>query len=465
MTPDDLRQARPLLDDFVQRFAPLLGDDSRPARAHAYLRGLLLDNDDNKTAEAIALEVYGDPSQVRMTQVFLANSPWLDAPIRSELADWVAVELGTPDGTLIIDESSFPKCGDKSVGVARQYCGETGKIDNCQVAVYVTYAGLWGHTLLDTRLYLPEEGWANDRPRCARAGVPHGVVFRTKPELGLELMRQVRDRLPHAWVTFDEGYGRDVGFLSGLEDLGERSIGEVPKDTRGWLVRPEVQAPGSSPKGRARTKPRVEPGQPAPQRVEDIAAALPASAWKRLAFREGSKGTQHSHFARVRFYPERDDLPGPEVWLMIERSCDQQPYVKYYVSNAASGCPLLEMAQGGHRRYPIEECFLRGKDELGLGDYEVQGWRGWHHHQTLVMLAMWFLLLQQRRLEKKSVAGMTLPDTRRLLQSVLRRAAPEDPEMHAIGISNWRQLRNLTARECHARTRARAWRKKLRDTG
>lgn len=401
MTPDDLRQAAPLLDDFVRRFAPHLGDDSRPARAHAYLRGLLLDNDDNKTAEAIALKVYGDPSQVRMTQVFLANSPWPDAPLRAELADWVAAELSAPDGTLIVDEGSFPKCGAKSVGVARQYCGATGKIDNCQVAVYVAYAGSGGHALLDTRLYLPEESWANDRPRRARAGVPEGVVFRTKPELGLELVGQVRDRLPHSWVTFDEGYGRDVGFVSGLEDLGERYIGEVPKDTRGWLVRPEVQEPGPSRTGRSRTKPRVKPGQPAPQRAEDIAVALPASAWKRLAFREGSKGTQHSHFARVRFYPERDDLPGPESWLVIERPCDQQPQVKYYLSNAAPACPLLEMAQAGHNRWPVEDCFLRGKDELGLGDYEVQGWRGWHHHQTLVMLALWFLVLQRRRLGGK----------------------------------------------------------------
>lgn len=400
MTPDNLCQARPLLDDFVRRFAPHLGDDSRPARAHAYLRGLLLDNDDNKTAEAIALKVYGDPAQVRMTQVFLANSPWPDAPLRTELADWVATELGDPDATLIVDEGSFAKCGTKSVGVARQYCGETGKIDNCQVAVYVAYAAGQTQTLLDTRLYLPEV-WTFDRPRCDQAGVPADVVFRTKPELGLELVRAVRQRLPHRWVTFDEVYGRDVGFVRGLEELGERYIGEVPKDTRGWLVRPEVQEPGRGRQGRPRTKPRVRPGQPAPQTVAEIAAALPASAWKRLAFREGSKGTQHSHFARVRFYPERDDLPGPELWLLIERSCEQQPYVKYYLSNAAADCPLLALAEAGHRRYPIEECFLRGKDELGLGDYEVQGWRGWHHHQTLVMLAMWFLVLQQRRLGKK----------------------------------------------------------------
>lgn len=401
MTPADLRQAVPLFDDFVRRFAPLLGDDSRPERAQAYLRGLLLDNDDNKTAEAIALKVYGDPSQVRMMQVFVSQSPWPDAPLRQELVGWVDVELGRDDGVLIFDESSFPKCGTKSVGVARQYCGALGKIANCQVAVYVAYASEAGHTLLDTRLYL-HETWANDPERCREAGVPAGVVFRTKPELAFELLLAVRGQIRHRWVTFDEVYGRDPGFVSGLEELGERYIGEVPKDTRVWLKRPQVQEPGPSGRGAPRQKPRVAPGEPAPQTVEAVAQALPSSAWRRLAFREGTKGVQYAEFARMRVVAERDDLPGPELWLVIERGCEQQTYVKYYLSNAAKDCPLRTLAQIAHTRWPIEDCFLRGKGELGLGDYEVQGWRGWHHHQTLVMLALWFVVLQQRRLGKKS---------------------------------------------------------------
>ncbi len=401
MTPDDLRQALPLFDDFVARFAPLLGPGSRADRAHAYLRGLLLDNDDNKTAEAIALKVHGDPSQVRMTQVFLSASPWEDSPIRDELARWVAAELGTPEGVLIIDESSFPKCGDKSVGVARQYCGESGKRENCQVAVYAAYAGGWGQTLLDTRLYLPREGWAEDPDRRAAAGVPESVAFRTKPELALELVARLGGVVPHAWVTFDEAYGRDTAFLAALEELGERYVGEVPKDTRFWLESPAVEPPGRGSRGRSRTKARVELSAPGPRTAEEIAASLPASAWRRLAFREGSKGTQHARFAAVRAYPVRDGLPGPQVWLVLERSCGQEVKAKYFVSNAAAECPLADLAAAGHRRYPVEECFLRGKGELGLGDYEIQGWRGWHHHQTLVMMAMWFLLLWGRELGEK----------------------------------------------------------------
>lgn len=405
MTAKDLRRALPLFDEFVERFTPHLVDDkrtdSRKDRAKAYLRGLLLDAESTKTAEAIALKVHGEPSQVRMTQVFLAQSPWADEPLRGELVGWVDQELGSETGTLIVDESGVAKCGDKSVGVARQYCGSTGKVDNCQVGVYVAYASPEGHTLLDERLYLPAE-WATDAERRQAAGVPEGVVFRTKPELALELIRQVGPKIRHGWVTFDEGYGKDPVFLSGLEELDERYIGEVPKSCRGWLRRPKVQEPPTGRSGRSRRKARVQPGEPQPQTVAELAAALPSSAWKRLRFREGTKGTQQAHFAALRFVPERDDLPGPELWLVIERSCDQAPYIKYYLSNAAPTCPVLEMAQAGHSRWQIEDCFLRGKQEVGLDDYEVRGWRGYHHHLTLVMLAHWFLVLQKRRLGKKN---------------------------------------------------------------
>jgi SRSO17 transposase len=171
------------------------------------------------------------------------------------------------------------------------------------------------------------------------------------------------------------------------------------------LKRPKVQEPTPKRSGRRGSKARVRPGEPKPQTVEEIAAALPANAWKRVRFREGTKGTQQAHFARIRIVAERDDLPGPELWLMIERSCDQAPYIKYYVSNAAPDCPLLLMVQAGHNRWPVEDCFLRGKQEVGLDDYEVRGWRGWHHHMTLAMLALWFLDLQKRRLGEKNRDG------------------------------------------------------------
>ena len=202
-------------------------------------------------------------------------------------------------------------------------------------------------------------------PRRQEAGVPEDVVFRTKPELALELIRTVGPRIRHGWVTFDEGYGKDPEFLSGLEELGERYIGEVPKTCRGWLRRPKVDEPQGRGRGRPRSKPRVAPGQPDPRTVEEIAAALPAGAWKRLRFREGTKGTQVSHFAAIRLVAERDDLPGPELWLVIERSCDQASYVKYYLSNARPDCPLLELGKRGTTAGPLRTVFCGASRKWG----------------------------------------------------------------------------------------------------
>ena len=158
-------------------------------------------------------------------------------------------------------------------------------------------------------------------------------------------------------MTFDEVYGRDPGFVSGLEELGERYIGEVPKDTRIWRKRPAVQEPGPSRgRGAPRTKPRVAPGQPAPQTAEQVAAAWPATAWQRLSFREGSKGVQYAEFARVRLVAERADLPGPDLWLVVQRGSEQHPEVKYYLSNAEVKCPLREQARAAHMRWPVETC-------------------------------------------------------------------------------------------------------------
>jgi len=206
MTKKDLQQALPRFTPFVRRFGPLLQDDTRVARAEAYWRGLLLDADDNKNAQTIARNAYGgDTSQVRMTQYFLGQAPWPYLPLRAELVRWVDEEFGDPEGVLIVDESGVAKCGDKRVGVARQYGGATGKIDNCQVGVFLAYASRHGHTLLDTRLYLPEDEWAKDAARRQAAGVPPEVVFRTKPQLAAELVLGPAQAIRHRWITFEEG--------------------------------------------------------------------------------------------------------------------------------------------------------------------------------------------------------------------------------------------------------------------
>jgi SRSO17 transposase len=214
------------------------------------LRGQLLDADDNKNAETIALNACGgDTSQVRMPQDFLGQAPWPYLPLRAELVRWVAEDFGDPEGILIVDERGVAKCGGQSVGVARQYCGATGKIDHCQIGVFLAYASKHGHTLLDTRLYLPEEAWAQDTARRPAAGVPAEVVFRTKPQLAAELVLGSGQAIRHSWITFDEGYGKDPGFLGRLEEAGARCLGEVPKSVRVWLQRPVVEEPGRASSG------------------------------------------------------------------------------------------------------------------------------------------------------------------------------------------------------------------------
>src|SRR5262245_46004556 len=217
-----------------------------------------------------------------MTQHFLGQSPWPYLPLRAELVRWVDEAFGDNEGVLIVDESGVAKCGDKSVGVARQYCGATGKIDNCQVGVFLAYASRHGHTLLDTRLYLPQEEWAQDTARREAAGVPPDVVFRTKPQLAAELVLGPGQAIRHSWVTFDEGYGKDPVFLGRLEEAGQRYIGEVPKSVRVWRQRPVVEEPGRGGSGRPRHKPRVRAGQPAPTKGEQVAAAAPTPGRQRL---------------------------------------------------------------------------------------------------------------------------------------------------------------------------------------
>ncbi len=406
MTPKDLQQALPLFEEFVGRITPLFEDDKRTKsrRKHAitHLRGLLLDAETTKTAESIALKAYGDRSQVRMTQFFLARSAWADEPLRAELVGWVNQELGSEIGTLIVGESGIPKAGDKSVGVARQHCRATGKVRNCQMAVFMAYASSGGHTLLDERLYLPQHEWIVNAGRRRQAGVPENIVFRTKEELALELIRSTGTKIRHGWVTFDEGYGKEPGFLSGLERLDERYIGEVPNTCRGWLSRPKVEQLRREGLVRGGSKRRFPPRLPEPQTAQAIAVALPVDAWKRLQFRDGKHRPQAAQFAATRFVVERDGLPGPELCLLIERGSDQAPYVKYYLSNARPDCSLGELAQAAHNYWALEECFLRAKQEVGLADYEGRSWRGFHHHMTLIMLAHWFLVLQSRRTTKEN---------------------------------------------------------------
>jgi len=369
-----------------------------------YLRGQLSDLE-RKTVEPMVLALKGDDrAAVRAVQQFLGEGTWDDARILERLQTLVATDLGAPDGMLIVDGSGFPKQGTHSVGVARQYCGHVGKIANCQHGVFLAYASAQGCTFLDRRLYMPaawfDEAHATKRVRCQ---VPAAVRFASEPTLGLAMVRAVvaRGVLPVRWVLGDETYGADPTFLDGVAALGRWYFVEVPVSTRVWVGPVVVEPPGPGPRGRPRTRERAAAGTRPPQTVRALAAALPATAWRRYAIKAGAKGAIAADFAFLRVTrTRRGGRPGPEAWAVFRRGLDDDPETKVFLTNAPASCPKRELVRVSGMRWPIEVAFAEAKGEVGMDHYEVRSWRGWHHHMTQTFLAHHFLTWVRRRGKK-----------------------------------------------------------------
>jgi SRSO17 transposase len=391
-----LRQLRPELTVFLERYAPHFGRDEAQDHAHRFVQGLLLGGD-RRSVENIAEAI--DGCVVRSLQKFIAQSPWSDDELLQELQGHVVEVLGDADATVNVDETGFPKKGTKSVGVKRQYAGCLGRTDNCQIGVCVNYQTSTGHTLIDRRLFLPEE-WAADPIRRQEAGVPEGVVFRTKPELALEMVQQAVERgVPFRWVTADSVYGDSPTFVQGVRGLGKWYVVDTSADARVWLSEPEVIPAGTKgPRGRTRTQPRVATK---PERVDEVVARLPAKAWKRIVVAEGSQGPRIYEYACLWVWFSEEGLPSGRERLLVRRSLGQEPELKCQRSNAPAEVPLEKLAavRGGH--WSVEQSFQAAKGECGLDEYETRGWVGWHHHTALSLLALWFLVLQRRRLGEK----------------------------------------------------------------
>jgi SRSO17 transposase len=394
-----LRQLKPELDLFLERYAPLFGRDEAQDHAQRFVQGLLLGGD-RRSVENIAEAI--DGCVVRSLQKFLAQSPWSAEELLEELQRHVTAVLGDPDAALNVDETGFPKKGTKSVGVKRQYAGCLGRTDNCQIGVCVNYCSAAGHTLLDRRLFLPEE-WTADQPRREEAGVPEAVVFRTKPELALEMVQQAVQRdLPFRWVTADSVYGDSPTFVQGVRGLGKWYVVDTSADARVWLTEPQVIPAGTKgPRGRATTQPKVATK---PERVDAVAARLPAKAWKRVVVAEGSQGPRLYEYAFVWVWFSEEGLPSGRERLLVRRSLSQQAEVKYHRAQAPPVIPLETLAQVRGSHWSVEQSFEAAKGECGLDEYETRGWVGWHHHTALSLLALWFLALQRRRLGEKRAA-------------------------------------------------------------
>ena len=394
------------LEAFMEPFVDSLVRREQVEHAVMFVRGLLSDLD-HKNVESIAYRF----GQERLPlQWFIGTSEWDDEPLRDELVRDVATELGAPDGVLVFDPSAVQKSGRESVGVARQWCGRLGKVENCQVGVYLGYVSCHEQVLVDMRLYLPKD-WTDNKPRCRKAGVPKSRQrHRTRHALCLEMLRQRGPQLPHAWVTGDDELGRPYAFRRDLQDMQERYLLAVPSNT---LIRDlESEAPLYSGHGRPRQRPW--------QRVDRWLAALPETAWTRLEVRDGAKGPLSVEIVKRRVVaraPKRQ-AGHDEVLVVIRyKDRDDQRVVKtdYHLSNAAGDTPLSEFARVAKAEHRIEECLQRAKSEAGLADYEVRNWIGWHHHQTLSLIATWFLVKEARRGKKMDSGADSSTSPRRHL--------------------------------------------------
>lgn len=403
LEPDDLKSVIAELDNYHAIYSPLFRRREQRENAHVYLRGLL-SSLDRKSVEPIVLEHVGvDRAAIRSLQSFLSEGAWKDAPILERHWQEVDHVLGEPEGVLVVDGSDFPKQGKASVGVKRQYCGQLGKTANCQAGVFAGYVSSKGYTLLHRRLFLPQE-WLQDEAFAQRrdaCGIPESIRFETKPTLALRLVQEIvrSGQLRCRWMAADEAFGQVPAFLDGVASEGLWYFAEVPHVTRMWLQRPAVEIPAWKGRGRKPTHLRVAASAPAPQTVAEMAEQV--SHWQREVIKEGSQGPQVAEFARMRVVTLRDELPGPEVWLVLRRHLDTGE-LKAYLSNAPTDIPLPTLARLSGMRWPIETCFEDAKQLLGMGHYEGRSWTGWHHHMTLVILAHFFVVRTMLTLKKKS---------------------------------------------------------------
>jgi SRSO17 transposase len=364
-----------------------------------YLQGLL-SNLERKSAEPIALASLG-PAGVRALQNFMTSYRWYENKMLAKIQHFTASAIASPDGMITTDGCDFPKKGKESVGVARQYCGPLGKVDNCQSGVFVGYSSSKGYALIHRQLYIPHSWFTEEQQeRRQKCQVPEDLTFMTKPEIAGKLIQEVMDTglFPAKWLGCDAVFGSNQDFLASLpENLWY--FASVRSNTKIWQQRPQVAIPTYSGIGRPPLKKlRLLPQEPEAISLAEL-ASHPDCDWKLVVLAEGAKGPIQAHVALMRVIECHHDLPGKESWLFMRRNADGQ--IKFAFSNAPTDTPLEEFIQASTMRWPIEQCFETGKSHLGMDHYETRSWPAWHRHMTYVMLAFLFLLRLHFLWEKK----------------------------------------------------------------
>jgi SRSO17 transposase len=398
---------------YMQGLADAAGHADRHIPLKNYCTGLLLPGD-RKSVEPMAARLApGDVRRMHQSLHHLvADAPWDDRAMLEKVRQQVlpVMQRSGPVVAWIIDDTGFPKQGKHSVGVARQYCGQLGKSENCQAAVSLSVS-TWSSSLpIAWRLYLPEV-WRQDAERCGQAGVPEEIAFQSKPEIALDQIRQAMERqVPVGVILADAGYGKGTQFRTALTQLGLQYIVGIETNATVWEpgqqplpAPPRKPGRGASPK-RLRRAPDHQPLS-----VRQLALGLPSSAWKDIGWRSGSRGILRSRFAAVRVRPaHRDEKltePRPEEWLLIEWAKEASEPTKYWLSNLPANTALKPLVKLAKHRWVIERDYEELKQELGLGHYEGRGWRGFHHHATLCIAAYGFLVSERSRFSPSARAG------------------------------------------------------------
>lgn len=449
LSKQDIEQFLDEMTNYLKFFEPAFHRPEQLEWGKVYLNGLLSELP-RKNTERIALEL---GENVRNLQHFIGQSPWEHEPLVVIHQKLIGETLGETDGVVLIDESSVVKQGDDSIGVAAQYCGSVGKIANGQVGVYLGYASRKGYSLVEGRLFVPDE-WFDEAHLAKRSlcGAPQDLEYQTKPQIGLELLRKAKQRgnLPFQWVAADELYGDSPAFRDGVAELGKDYFTEIKSTTQVWRVRPEVHVPEWKGRGRRPTRLRLRHPTEQAVSVNGLVTAIPFDGWTRATIKEGSKGPIVCDFSFLRVIEARGGLPGPEVWLIMRRNLDDPSIVKFYFSNAAVDTPLIEFVRISGMRWPIETIFEESKGEVGFDHYEMRSWLGWHHHMLLVSLAHHFLVRLRIRFQKQAPA-LTVFQVRLLLTSILPK--PVFDVEAALRWVTYYQKRNYAAYLSHRKSK------------
>ncbi len=405
LTETDIAMMAEELVRFHEQFQGCYGRKEHQRKGLTYLSGLM-SKLEAKSAEPIALEFLG-AGGVRPLQRFMKNDHWDHEAMKSLHQVMVSKLLTDPEGMITVDSSEFVKKGKESVGVARQYCGALGKVENCQSGVFVGYTSQNGYGLLTGRLYLPEVWFSKDYEQRRKDNwVPGDLVFQTKIEIAQDLIQEVTQTqlFPSRWIGFDSTFGSDLHFLESLPKE-YTYFAAIRSNTRVFLKKPPSEIPAYSGRGPRPKKRRLLPDQLGPQTVADI-ARRPHLRWKRVVLTEGAKGPILAEVTCLRVYPSRDGLPlSYPLWLFLRRNLDGQ--IKYAFSNASPDTPWSDLCQAAILPWPIEQCFEEGKDQVGMDHYEHRSWPAWHRHMIYVFLALHFLTRLRIRFKKKPNADFT----------------------------------------------------------